>query len=266
MIISSCSNLPFNVAICGNDICEADEDDICPSDCEELTTTTTPTTSAVECDYTCGDAEMCVGYFGDGDTDCCVGSCTDEITEIAFDSGWNFVSFPFVQINDNIEDLFAEIVDADDGSTEFLDAVDSIYSYQNGWMVWHSDESIPSDLETIEAGRGYVIIMNSAFTISLDDLETALDTIMEDEGSSRSPHEIDAWAGWNIVGSTYGADDENKEKPLEDYFNNIDGIYQSLWKTDYDGDLEEIFISDNENLIPTYAYWLYLDSDGEIIP
>ena len=37
-----------------------------------------------------------------------------------------------------------------------------IYTYEDGsWKVWHSDSSIPSDLENIEAGRGYVFIMNS---------------------------------------------------------------------------------------------------------
>lgn len=31
--LSACTTLPFNVAICGNEICEAEEDTVCPSDC-----------------------------------------------------------------------------------------------------------------------------------------------------------------------------------------------------------------------------------------
>ncbi len=38
LFLASCAQLPFNIAICGNDVCETGEEDICPSDCEGVTT------------------------------------------------------------------------------------------------------------------------------------------------------------------------------------------------------------------------------------
>jgi hypothetical protein len=260
LLLGGCP-IPVDVAICGNNICESGEANICPSDCVGQTST------SVSCDATCSTAEMCVGYFGDGEASCCVGNCNPEISEIAFTEGWNFVSFPLVELNDAPEDIFAGVTDTNDPSIAFLDAVNTIYSYQNEeWVVWHNAEPDTSNLDRIEAVRGYVVIMDGSFTMSLDDLYESLDSIMESEGSSRSPHDVDVWAGWNLVGSTYGQDDDHVEKPLEDFFDSIEGAYSSLWKVGInDGDLEEISINDNENLLPTYTYWLYMDADGEII-
>jgi hypothetical protein len=260
LLIGGCP-IPVDVAICGNDICESGEDDICPSDCDG-----TSSSDSYTCDDTCAGSEMCEGFFGDGDNTCCVGYCMDEITEIPFGDGWNFVSFPFVELDDPIEDIFADLYSTEDGTTTFLDIVEDIYSYQDGWKVWHNDESEPGDLENIEAGRAYVVIMSEGYVMSLDDLRANLDTIIDAEGTSRSPHEIDVWAGWNLVASSYGEDDEMKDKPLQDYFETIDGSYESVWHVASDGDLDKLDIDDSENLIPTYAYWLYMDSDGEIIP
>jgi hypothetical protein len=139
-ILGSCTNFPINIAICGNEVCEQDEENICPSDCEAVIIT------SPACDDVCSSSEMCIGSWVDDDSSCCAGSCMSEITDIPLASGWNYVSFPHVQINDNIEVLFANTVDAYDGSTSFLTVVDRIYSYQdNKWMVWHSDTTIPSD-------------------------------------------------------------------------------------------------------------------------
>ncbi len=256
LILGGCP-IPLDIAICGNNICESGENNICPSDCGGTTI------ADVSCDNTCHSPEMCVGSFENGDKTCCVGSCASEITEIRLSEGWNFVSFPFVELNDPIEDFFADTYS--DG-TAFFDAVDSIYSYQDGWRVWHNDKGIPGDLENIEAGRAYVIIMNNEFTIQLDNLRTSLDILIADKGTSRSPHEITVFKGWNFVASTYGEDEDVKEKPLINYFDTIEDSYESVWRISIDGDLDKLSISDNENLIPTYAYWLYMDSDGEIIP
>jgi hypothetical protein len=263
LLVGGCP-IPVDVAICGNNICESGEDDICPSDCDG--TDSMETTTSLSCDATCAGGDLCQGYFGEGDVTCCIGSCMNAVTDITFSSGWNFVSFPFVELNDPIRDIFANLHDVPGGSGMFLDNVDSIYSYQGEWLVWHSDSSIPSNLDYIEAGRAYVVIMDSGFVVSLADLRANLDGLIAAEGTSRSPHEIDVWAGWNLVASSYGEDDEMRDKPLQDYFETVEGSYASIWHTSSSGSLDKLSITNSENLLPTNAYWLYMDSDGEIIP
>ncbi len=262
LLLSGCP-IPINVAICGNEICESGESSVCPSDC----TGTTDAGPTIITEQTCSDlggdscatAEMCAGYWLDSAYTCCSNNCDNDITTIEFKKGWNYVSFPEVQLDDPVEKIF---------STDFLSAVDSIYTYYDGsWNVWHSDSSIPSDLENIEAGRAYVFVMNNDYTLELSDLETSLDSIIASETTTRYPSVITVGEGWNLVGSTYG-EEENMEKPLEEYFWNIDGKYGSLWMftSTSGGDLEKIDTTHNYNLIPTRAYWIYMTSEGEIIP
>lgn len=249
-------------AICGNEICEAGERSICPSDCEGVEEEAEEMAEETCTDiggYLCESSEMCVGYWLDSDYTCCSEECEDDITVIEFKQGWNYISFPAVQLNDAIEDIF---------SADFLNAVDSIYTYyDSSWGVWHNDSSIPSDLENIEAGRGYVFIMNSDYTLYLSEIEETLDGIIAEEGTTRAPNSIDVYTAWNLIGSTFG-EEENIEKPLEDYFWNIEEDYGSLWMftSTSSGDIEKIDLTHNYNLIPTRAYWIYMTSDGEIIP
>jgi hypothetical protein len=254
LLLGGCP-IPINVAICGNEICETGEDTMCPSDCEGRTTETTTETM---CDDLggdlCDDAEMCDGYWLDGEYTCCSATCEDDVTAIEFKEGWNYVSFPLVLLDDAVEDIF---------SSEFLASVDSIYTYTDGsWLVWHSDTSIPSDLEDIEGGRAYIFVMNSDYTLELSDLEETLDAVIEAETSTRAPTSIDVQEGWNLIGVA-----SDNEEPLVDYFWNIDGSYASLWIfSTTQGDLEKIDLTHSYNLIPTHAYWVYVTTDGVIEP
>ncbi|MEK6867430.1 MAG: hypothetical protein AABX98_01270 [Nanoarchaeota archaeon] len=259
LLLGGCP-IPINVAICGNEICETGEDTMCPSDCEG---TTSQTAKTVTCDDlggdSCGNAEMCAGYWLDDDYTCCSETCEDDITSINFKEGWNYVSFPLVQLDDPVEDIF---------SSKFLAAVDSIYTYTDeSWLVWHSDSSVPSDLDNIEGGRAYVFVMDSDYTLELADLDSTLDAIIAAETTTRYPNVISVAEGWNLAGSTYGEEDD-MEKPQESYFWNIEGAYGSLWmfSTISGDDLEKIDLTHNYNLIPTHAYWIYMTEEGEIIP
>ncbi len=257
LLLAGCQ-IPINIAICGNEICESGEDNMCPGDCEEDAITEKETCADLGGD-SCDDTEMCAGYWLDDKYSCCSENCEEDITSLAFVQGWNFVSFPLVQLDDPIEDIF---------SSDFLAAVDSIYTYTDGlWLVWHSDSSIPSDLTNIEGGRAYLFVMESAYTLQLSDLESKLDSIISEETTTRYPSVITVAEGWNLVGSTYG-EEEHMEKPHEEYFWNIDEVYGSLWMliTISGNDLEEIDLTHNYNLIPTHAYWIYMTGEGEIIP
>ena len=259
LVLSSCQWLPVNVAICGNEICESGESSICPSDCaegeeEEETGTITEAMCAADGGDSCGSTEMCTGYWMDADYTCCSTTCEDAVDAIYFTEGWNYVSLPEVELDDSIEDIFSD---------DFLTAVDSIYTYtEESWKVWHSDTSIPSDLENIQGGRAYIFVMNSAYTLELSEIEETLDALMEAEASARSPTAIDVQEGWNLIGVA-----SSNEEPLVDYFWSIDGSYASLWVfSTTEGDLEKIDLTHNYNLIPTHAYWVYVTTDGEITP
>lgn len=259
LFLSSCAFL-LHQAICGNDICETGEESICPSDCEAVTEEEVVAETCADLGgLECASDEMCIGYWLDADYTCCSTSCDADIAEIEFKEGWNYVSFPQVQFKDDIEDIFSE---------DFLAAADSIYTYDDSaWKVWHADSSVPRDLETIEAGRGYVFVMNSDYTLKLSDLEETLAALIAAETTTRYPSVISVEQGWNLIGSTYG-EEENKEKPVDTYFWNIDGSYGSLWMFSDTGSgaIEEIDLTHNYNLIPTRAYWIYMTEEGEIIP
>ena len=164
------------------------------------------------------------------------------------------MSIPYVELNDNVADVVS------------TDSITSIYTYVDGtWKVWHADDTIPSDLDTLEAGRGYVFVMASAATFTLADIKANMDAVIATESGARSPHSTAVYAGWNLIGDTYG-DEEDKEKPMYDLFSNIDGSYISLWMYNDAGNLEEVDISENYNIIPTRAYWIYMNADGVIVP
>ena len=254
LLLGGCP-IPINVAICGNEICESGESSVCPSDCTETTETTSTEESCADMGGdTCESSEMCAGYWFDSDYTCCSQSCEDDITEINFLEGWNYVSFPEVELDDAVEDIF---------SSDFLDAIDSIYTYDDEeWKVWHSDTSIPGDLENIEGGRAYIFVMNSDYSLQLSDLEDTLNALMESETSTREPTAISVKEGWNLIGTA-----SDSEEPHEEYLWSIDGDYESMWMfTTTQGDLEKIDLTHDYNLVPTRAYWIYLTTDGEITP
>lgn len=59
LFLIGCTTLPFNVAICGNEICEAEEEKICLSDCTDATTesvSSTDTDTTTDSD-TSGDSQ-----------------------------------------------------------------------------------------------------------------------------------------------------------------------------------------------------------------
>jgi len=258
LLLGGCP-IPLNVAICGNDVCESGEQDVCPGDCESVTETVPEQTCSDIGGDTCSSSEMCGGYWMNSAYTCCSQTCESDITSIEFKEGWNYISFPESQLNDNIEDIF---------STDFLAAIDSIYTYYDGqWSAWHSDSSIPSDLTTIEGGRGYVFNMNSDYTLELSTIDAVI-------ASSTSPHQLNVYTGWNLIGVTAGVE-ENREKSLHDYFTDLGSTYTSLWEyTTSTGSLGSVTVNGITvnganyyyNLIPTHAYWIYVTSDGEITP
>ncbi len=253
LLLGGCP-IPLNVAICGNDICETGEQQVCPGDCTGITQTAYDT-----CDGdTCSADEYCPRYWLNDEHTLCSDTCETDSTSISLQSGWNYVSFPQAQLDEDIDSVIIG---------NFKTAVDSVYTYYNDqWYVWHSDGT-PSNLETLEGGRGYVFYMNSAYSLSLNTLDSFV-------SSSDTIHSVKVYDGWNLIGVSAGVETE-KEKPLAEYFSDI--TLSSLWEyASYYGSLSSVRTdtidvscseySSSYNMIPTHAYWIYATADGEITP
>lgn len=253
LLIGGCP-IPINVAICGNDICEAGEQRVCPGDCEGISETISEM-----CDgYTCTADEYCSGYWLNDEHTLCSSECETDPTSIELQSGWNYISLPHAQLNDDIDTVI---------TGDFKNAVNSVYTYYDGqWYVWHSDGA-PSNLETLEGGRGYIFYMNSAYSLPLSTIDSFI--------SSTEPiHSIDVYEGWNMIGVSAG-EETDKEKPVADYF--ADVTASSVWEyASYYGSLSSVRTDDIDvscsgysssyNIIPTHAYWIYATAEGEITP
>lgn len=83
LFLASCAELPFNIAICGNDRCELGEEDVCPSDCEEVSAEEEDSDS----DEVADSVDICEGYDdtddydSDGTPDGCDDSDRDGLTD-----------------------------------------------------------------------------------------------------------------------------------------------------------------------------------------
>ncbi len=104
--------------------------------------------------------------------------------EIELNKKWNLVSVPFVLINDDIEDVFSDV----------MDNVESVWTYDaftDSWYVYHPGQPELSNLDSITPGWGYWIRAYEADTLLLG-------------GSLFSPAVTppsrDLKDGWNLIG------------------------------------------------------------------
>lgn len=255
MLVGSCTQyLPVTLTICGDLQCGYDEEETCPSDCTEIVDEDACLDAGGNL---CEEGEMCAGYYMQ-DGWCCSEECVAEITEIQLTTGKNFLSLPYVELNDNVEDIIP---------SDVLANVESIYYYdcEEGWIPYHTGET-PSDPDfMLTAGFGYVFFMAADDVLYLSEVKDNLDAVIAAEGVERTMENVDVCEGWNYIASSHG-EEEDVAKSLTNYLWAIEGTYGSLWHIDVDGSLEEMDLSYNYNLLPTYAYWIYVTEDGVIIP
>jgi len=159
--------------------------------------------------------------------------------------GWNLVSTPIIPENRNVRVVFADI----------MNNLDKIYAYERGWKVFNANSDIPSNLYEIKPGQAYWIKMTNS---DVWDVEGSL-FVVEGDKPPRPP-EILVSPGWNLIGvhSLYKLE-------MNDYFENIDGDYLSLW-TYENGQPVKLDINSNPILRPGDGYWLFMKDEGEIIP
>jgi len=153
--------------------------------------------------------------------------------EIVLSNGWNLISLPQEPVDSNIEAIL----------TPILDKVISVWAYQDSrWWVYDPTNPGFSDLETMEAGRGYWINMYEDATLMLS-------------GSTPS-NTVELVTGWNLVGY-------NSDTVLLVYLalESIQDNLISVWAYDVKGkwqvyDPVNPGFSDLKDMIPGYGYWI----------
>jgi hypothetical protein len=191
-------------------------------------------TSVYTCPYGCQDGACLPGY---------------EQFTIQLEPGWNLISIPLILENNSIEDVLADI----------RDNVTVVYTYdpEAEWSVWHPDPSIPSNLHTIELGRGYWIKMENSTTLTVEGVLFELTGWVP-------PPSFTLKQGWNMVG-IYSLE----SRAMTTAFVDIKDKYTSLWtynKTNEE--LVQLFkeAADDPDIEAGKGYWIYMAQEGDIFP
>ncbi|MBW2996229.1 hypothetical protein KY332_02905 [Candidatus Woesearchaeota archaeon] len=186
--------------------------------------------------------ERIVCEYGCEDGACIISPEPQEFT-VELDEEWNLISLPLVLEDRAVEAVFSGI----EGNVRVVYAYDPLEE----WKVWYPDPDVPSNLETIDPGKGYWIYMKE------EDKLTVEGTV--GEGDPPKPPRIDVKPGWNLIGVHSIA-----PRQISSALASIEGKYISLWG--YGVELIKLDIEANPYLEPGKGYWIYITEEGEIIP
>jgi hypothetical protein len=187
---------------------------------------------------------------------CLDGACVIGPTQfsIKLNPGWNLISIPLVLENNSIEDVLADI----------RSDVSVVYAYdpEDEWSVWHPEPAIPSNLDTIELGRGYWIEMKNPATLTVEG-------VLFETTELSPPPSFSLKAGWNLVG-IYSLDN----RFMYTAFASIENKYSTLWAYDTGtGELVKLFSKADPELALAdprleagKGYWVYMIQEGDIVP
>ncbi len=123
-------------------------------------------------------------------------------TVLPLSAGWNFISFPRLPADRNIENVLQTV----------LAHLNIVWGYDNQNKTWlkYKPSTSPSTLTSIDPGKGYWLYLNDPASLAL-------------EGGDVSPN-VQLYGGWNLVGFN-GADGTNADTSLS----GITGNWSILW-------------------------------------
>jgi sugar lactone lactonase YvrE len=155
-----------------------------------------------------------------------------EVTQTEGFSAWQLISLSQQPSDTNIDTVLDFIIDN----------VISVWAYENGsWQVYDPANPGFSDLETMEAGRGYWLHLSESATLTVS-------------GSTPS-NSIELTTGWNLVGYN-----SSIEQDIAEVMASIEGKYISVWAYIDGGwkvyDPENPGFSDLTSMEPGYGYWI----------
>jgi len=199
---------------------------------------------------------------------------------------WNLISLPLIPDDDDITALLGDV-----------DGVEKVWYYDAAsetWQVYNTDPAVPSDLATMETGKGYWVYMaEEAFSYS-DPIapglpQTPTPIKFSYEGQVLEPATVPPTyalaEGWNLVGLH-----SERSKPVNTYLRPVQGSWATLLQYDNyilfekgdqpdDGDQGaqdeepniEIFLGSYRTVLedgdmrPGSGYWLYLMYPGNLV-
>jgi uncharacterized repeat protein (TIGR01451 family) len=149
--------------------------------------------------------------------------------------GWNLISLPLIPTDGNITVVMGNVGDpANVYVVGYYDASNPA----NPWQVWAPDSGWSSNLEKMEPGKGYWVLM-------LDDDELTV------YGSALNPGEpppsTDVFVGWNLIGFK-----SLSPKAANVYLNGITGLWSMM--LGYSSGYYQVEGADMMN--PGSGYWL----------
>jgi len=152
----------------------------------------------------------------------------------SFKEGKNLFTMPLIFDDMSMETVFGEN----------LDKIDRIYTYEDGWKIYHPDETKPSNLYGFEVGRGYVL-----FTKPGDSFDLDVTGYMTDESLNYLRFNLAA-GEWNLISIFYESYDVESiiegDSDNELYvYNDVNGNYEKI---------EEGILNADE------SYWVYSNS------
>ncbi len=165
---------------------------------------------------------------------------------VTFQKGWNLISLPLIPNNKNISYLVSGV----------RDKIGKIYDYDpavNGWKIFNGDPSMPSNLDTLQEGRGYYLYAKDAGSFSvIGSRGIAL------RGQPEIPPTFRLTQGWNLV-SLHNKNPTN----AKDAFRSILPSLNSLWTLD-NGGLVKLSTTD-ANLSSGQGYWVNLAKNDTLV-
>ncbi|MEK6918182.1 MAG: MopE-related protein [Nanoarchaeota archaeon] len=128
---------------------------------------------------------------------------------------------------------------------------DRIYTYNRSFEIYYFDGIRPSNLNTLEIGRGYVLFMNQAGVLVINGTKRLSDL------SSRPT--IQLTPGWNMIGTF--SNDYDAKTILGNQNVNYSAIYA------YDISTSRFIpISDTDLLKGEKSYWVYVEQPASFVP
>jgi hypothetical protein len=171
---------------------------------------------------------------------------TDTSAVIYLGTGWNLISLPLIPTSTAIADVLADIEDD----------IIIVWSYNplgattaDKWPSY--TPGAPSDLATMEDGKGYLINMSAPATLVVSGTELPV-------GDLALPPEYDVSIGYNLIGFKSLTEMDNG-----DYLAPLSYRLPIYWKQA--GAWQDLTVGTGD-MTPGFGYWVFFDVAGKITP
>ncbi|MEK6945596.1 MAG: cohesin domain-containing protein [Nanoarchaeota archaeon] len=164
-----------------------------------------------------------------------------ETINIPLQTGKNPFSLPLIPNNLSVTSVFNSTLQAQ---------ADKIYTYNGSFAVYYFDGIRPSNLDTLEIGRGYILFMNQPGVLSINGTK---------RDSNLNRPVIQLTSGWNLIGTFSNVYD------AKTILGNQNVNYSTIYA--YDTLTQQFIpITDTDSLYGEKSYWVYVEQPSSFVP